>query len=467
MVRRITNLATLCFALAAVGAPAQTGPVISQPAQRSRMQLTVYNQDLGLVREVRQVPVPQGDFLLEFQGVPAQVQPKTLVLEVRGNTGLTVREQNYEFDLMSREKILEKYVGREVAWVQETGGRIVGRLLAVANGPVYEVNGEVVFEVPGRIVLPTLPGDLRAWPTLVWGAQTTRAGTAEIDASYLTGGLSWAADYILQMDPDGKKGDLQAWVSLDNRSGATYADATLMLVAGDIHRAPSPEAPREMMMKAQSLDFAGGVTEEALYDYHLYTVNWPTTFKDNQTKQVSLFEAKDVKVDRQYTTRAESYMFRRDDAYDAAPQDVVVTYAFENRQENHLGMPMPGGTFRVYGQAESGSRQLLGEDRIEHTPRDERIELTVGNAFDVVAERMQKDYKRISDRVHRATHAITLRNHKDEAVTVHVQEMVGGDWEVLEHSHPYSKLGAQALEFVVAVPRDGEVVVTYTVQITY
>lgn len=456
---------TLAGAAAAAAAPA--GPVISQPEQRTHLQLTVYNDDLGLVREVRQVPVPQGDFRLEFQGVPSQVQPKTLQVEVRGNTGLAVREQNFEFDLMSRDKILEKYVGQDVAWAQENGGRIVGRLLGIANGPVYEVNGEIVFEVPGRIVLPALPGDLRAWPTLVWGAQAARAGTAEIDASYLTSGLSWAADYVLQLDPAGKTGDLQAWVSIDNRSGATYPDATLMLVAGDIHRAPVPMPPVQAMRAEKFAMDAAGVAEEALYDYHLYTVNWPTTFKDNQTKQVSLFAAENVAVTRQYTTRADAYVFRRNDAFDALPQDVVVTYAFENRKENHLGLPMPAGVVRVYGQAESGSRQLLGEDRIEHTPRDERLELTVGNAFDVVAERRQTDYQRVSDRVHRATHAITLRNHKDEDVTVHVQEMVGGEWEILKNSHPYTKLGAQALEFVVTVPRDGEVTVAYTAQITF
>ena len=469
MPRRRMTFAAASLALAAtVAGAAEPVPVISQPDQRTRLQLTVYNQDLGLVREVRQVPVPQGDFPLEFQGVPSQVQPKTLVLEIRGGTGLAIREQNFEFDLMSREKILEKYVGRDVAWAQEEGGRIVGRLLGIANGPVYEVNGEVVFEVPGRIVLPALPGDLRAWPTLVWGAHAERAGEAEIDASYLTTGLSWAADYVLQMNAAGTEGDLQAWVSVDNRSGATYPDATLMLVAGDIHRAPVPRPGREVMMKAEmyAMD-AGGVTEEALYDYHLYTVNWPTTFKDNQTKQVSLFEAEKVKVQRQYTTRAESHIFRGGGDFEALPQDVVVTYAFENRKDNQLGLPMPAGVVRVYGQAESGSRQLLGEDAIKHTPRDERISLTVGNAFDIVAERRQQDYQRVSDRVHRATHAITLRNHKDEDVTVRVQEMVGGDWEVLKNSHPYAKLGAQALEFAVNVPRDGETVVTYTVQVTY
>ncbi len=464
---RILVVAGLAVAAAAANA-APPATVISEPGQRTRLQLTVYNQDLGLVRDVRKVPVPQGDFQLEFQGVPAQVQPKTLVLEVRGGTGLTVNEQNFEFDLMSREKILEKYVGRDVAWAQEEGGRIVGRLLGIANGPVYEVNGEIVFEVPGRIVLPALPEDLRAWPTLVWGAKAERAGEAEVDASYLTGGLSWAADYVLQLNPAGTEGDLQAWVSVDNRSGATYPDATLMLVAGEIHRAPAPMPSRNMMAKLEQYAMdAGGVTEETMYDYHLYTVDWPTTFKDNQTKQVSLFEAENVKVQRQYTTRAESHVFQRGGDFEAMPQDVVVTYSFENRRENQLGVPMPAGVVRVYGQAESGSRQLLGEDRIAHTPRDEQIDLTVGNAFDIVAERMQKDYRRISDRVHRATHTITLRNHKDEDVTVHVQEMVGGDWEIVAHTHPYAKLGARALEFVVKVPRDGETVVTYTAQITY
>ncbi len=466
---RILTLAALSGAMLAADAPAGAAgdapaTVVSEPTQRTQLELTVYNQNLGLVREVRRVAVPAGAVALEFQGVPSQIQPKTLVLAIGGKTGLSVLEQNYEFDLMSREKIMEKYVGHDVAWQQETGGRITGKLLGMANGPVYAVNGEIVFDMPGRIVLPSLPADLRARPTLVWRAEAKRAGDAEIDASYLTGGLSWAADYILQLTPKGDQASLQAWVSVDNRSGATYDDAKLMLVAGDIHQAARPPIAMKGQVYAMA-DEARAVTEEALYDYHLYTVNWPTTLKDNQTKQVSLFDADGVTVTKQYTTRAQGQFFRRG-GWGEMPQDVTVTYAFENRQDNHLGLPMPAGVVRVYGEAQSGSRQLLGEDRIDHTPKDERVNLEVGKAFDVVATRVQKDFRKVADTVSRSTFAITLRNHKDEAVSVHVQEMVGGDWEVLESSQPFQKLSAQALEFVVDVPKDGEKTVTYTVQVS-
>jgi len=213
-------------ALIGLVAGGATGPALaadtaaSEPDDRSVLELTVYNQDLALIREVRRLDLPGGAFDLELRGVPAKIRPQTLLVEVGGRTGLVIREQNYEFDLMSREKILEKYVGREVAWIQEDGERVDGRLLGIAAGPVFEVDGEIVFEVPGRIALPRLPENLRARPTLVWRAETERAGEAELDVSYLTGGISWNADYVLQLDAAGEEADLKGWVTVENRSGS-------------------------------------------------------------------------------------------------------------------------------------------------------------------------------------------------------------------------------------------------------
>jgi len=469
--RKTMLLTVLLGSLALVGprpASASEGPVVSDPDGRSRLELTVYNRNLALVRDLRTVTVPAGEFRLEFRGVPEQIRPTTLLVDAGGRTGLEVLEQNYEYDLMSRDKILEKYVGHDLTWIQEDSSRITGRLLGMAAGPVYEVDGEIVFEVPGRIALPRLPENLRARPTLVWRTTTDRGGAADLDVSYLTGGLGWSADYVLQLDQAGERADLQGWVSVENRSGATFEDATLMLVAGEINQvAPDRIKMAEMAMEAPQYRRGGNqVQEETLYDYHLYTVPWSTTFTDNSTKQVSLLEATDVAVERIYTTRAPAHWFRSRTA-GPQPQDVAVSYALENREDNGLGVPMPAGVVRVYGRSAAGGRQLLGEDRIDHTPKDERIELEVGTAFDLVAERLQTDYSKIGDRVHRMTYEITLRNHKDEDVTIHVEEMVGGDWEVLRSSHDYEKLGATALEFAVQVPQDGETTVTYTVQVTY
>jgi len=463
--KRFLPLVALAGALASP-ALAAGEVVVSGPDQRTTLELTVYNQDLALVREVRGATLPGGEFALELQGVPERIRPATLLVEAGGKTGLVILEQNYEFDLMSQEKILEKYVGREIAWIQENGERVTGRLLGMTAGPVYEVGGEVVFEVPGRIALPQLPENLRARPTLVWRARTERAGKADLDVSYLTGGLSWSADYVLQLDAAGTRADLKGWVTVENRSGAGFPNATLQLVAGEINRVqPAPDV--ELMRYALEAKAAGApqVVEETLYDYHLYTVPWATTLPDNSSKQVSLLDASGLAVVRHYTVRGGMHYFRGGQADDK--QDVWVSYAFQNSEENKVGLPLPAGTVRVYGQSQAGKRQLLGEDRIGHTPKDEEVELQVGKAFDLVAERVRKDYRRVSDNVHRNTWEITLRNHKDEDVTIEVREQVGGDWEVSQSSLPYEKISAQEILFRVPVKRDGETMLTYTVEVTY
>lgn len=452
----------------AAAAPPAAGPVISGAQSRQALDVTVYNQNLALVREQRTISLPAGRSLLEFQDVPAQIEPRSLLVGGAGRAAMTVLEQNYEFDLMSREKILEKYVGREISWIQEDGQRVTGRLLGMTAGPIFEVGGEVVFEVPGRLALPTLPENLRARPTLVWLVDAGRGGPVQVEASYLTRGISWSADYVLQLDAKGQRAGLQAWVSVDNRCGATFADARLLLVAGEIHQAaPAPDG--RMMAEMMAVKAAADAfQEEALYDYHLYTLQGTTLLKDGQIKQISLFEAENISVQRRYRLTAPAYWFRDGSkGRQLGQQRVAVSYDLLNTEKNNLGRPLPAGVVRVYGQAASGSRQLLGEDRIGHTPKDERIELQVGIAFDLVAERTQTDYRRVSERSHESAFQIVLRNRKDEAVTIEVDERVGGDWRVLESSHPATKRSATEMSFAVPVPAGGESVLTYRVLVTY
>lgn len=442
--------------------------VIAEATSRQDIDVTVYNRNLALIREVRQVELPAGIFALEFRDVPSQIEPRSLLVEAPDRAGLQILEQNYEFDLMSKEKILEKYVGHEISWIQEDGERISGRLLGLAAGPVYEVGEEVLFEVPGRIALPSLPANLRARPTLVWKAEAERQGEVAIEASYLTRGLSWSADYVLQLDQAGATADLQAWVSLDNQCGASFSDARVYLVAGEIHQA-STQMPlmreRPSMMAGAKADF-GRVTEEALYDYHLYTLTDRTTLKDAQIKQVSLFEAEQIEVMRRYRLGANPGIYRGGGQKDTK-EKVWVYYAFQNEDENNLGLPLPAGVFRVYGQSAGGSRQLLGEDRIDHTPKDEEVELRIGIAFDLTAERERSDYRRVSDKVHESEFTITIRNHKEEEVVVEVRENVGGDWRIIQSTHPHRKLSATRVGFDLPVSADGESVLTYRVQVRY
>jgi hypothetical protein len=444
----------------------ESEPVVSSAAARRGVDVTVYNQDLALVRETRAMEMPEGEFRIEFRDVPARINPVTLLVTAGDKGRFELLEQNYEFDLMSRERILEKYVGRDIAWIQEDGERIQGTLLGMSGGPVFRVGGEVVFDVPGRLALPTLPANLRDRPTLAWLARSARRGATEIEASYVTNGMSWQADYVLQLDEAGQRADLQAWVSVDNRSGGSFEGARLLLVAGDVNQArPEPQIMMGME-RAMKVSADGGFVQESLYDYHLYTLQRPTTLLDNQIKQIALFDASGLKVERHYRLSGQSHYFRGMGRLEDKPA-VEVSYSWENSAKNAVGKPLPAGVVRVYGRSSAGGRQLLGEDRIDHTPVDETIDLRIGNAFDIKAERVRTDSRKLAEDLYRHSFAITLRNHKAEAVVVEVIEPVGGFWEINASSLPARKVDASTIAFAVPVAAGGQTVLTYTVDVRY
>ncbi len=449
--------------LAAEGRPPT---VRSSAADLQRIDVTVYNSNLALVREVRRIDLPRGDFTLEYRGVPSSIQPTTLLVSTDPDGRLVLYDQNYEYDLMTPDKILQKYVGRDIAWIQEDGSRVTGRLLGVNSKPVFQVGGEILFEVPGRLVLPRMPANLRARPTLVWNAHADKGGATTVETSYLTGGLDWDCDYVLQLDRAGRTAGLQAWVSVDNKCGAGFAGAHLLLVAGDINRATPEVLMREDISPVKAMAAPPRFQEESLYDYHLYTLDRPVDLKNQQTKQISLFERQGIKVTRKYRLDGSPRYFHGFGRMQSEGK-VKVLYSFANSADNGLGMPMPAGVMRIYGLSSAGGRQLLGEDRIGHTPRDETIELTAGTAFDVVAERVREKVEKVSDRVTRNSFRITLRNHKDEDITVEVREPVGGQWEVLQSSFPVQRLSANQMSFQVPVEAHGEAVLTYRVEVRY
>jgi hypothetical protein len=466
-----TPIAAALAAVAALAASAALAegpgaPVVSGAGARRGVDVTVYNRDLALVRETRSIELPAGEVRIEFREVPARIDPVTLLVAAGEPGRFELLEQNYEFDLMSRERILEKYVGRDVAWIQEDGTRVQGTLLGMSGGPVFRVGGEVVFEVPGRLALPDLPANLRDRPTLAWLADSSKRGALDVEASYLTRGMSWQADYVLQLDEAGRRGDLQAWVSVDNRSGGSFDGARLLLVAGDINQvAPAPEMMMAMDSMVKSAP-ARGFVEETLYDYHLYTLQQPTTLLDNQIKQIALFEASGLGVKKHYRLQGRTHFFRGAGRLDDRPS-VEVLYSWENTVRNGLGKPLPAGVVRVYGRSSGGGRQLLGEDRIRHTPVDETVELRVGNAFDLVAERVRTDSRKLAEDLYRHSFEITIRNHRSESVVVEVIEPVGGFWEVQQSSLTARKVDASTLAFDVAVPAGGKTVLTYSVDVRY
>ncbi|MBI3247622.1 MAG: DUF4139 domain-containing protein [Deltaproteobacteria bacterium] len=459
---------------APAAAPA-TPPRVSTLDNQTNVSLTIYNSNLGLVKDVRDIDLGEGEQELRFMDVASEVIPTTVhVKSLTDARGLQVLEQNYEYDLISPEKLLEKYVGKEVKILDKnyyTGqDQLTTATLLSANGsPVYQTDNEIHVGLPGRVILPQLPENLLSKPTLVWLLRGGKAGKHTIEASYLTNQITWSADYIVVLNADDTQADLSGWVSIDNKSGATYKNATLKLVAGDVHRV-QPKAvmyQRALAMADAAAPEAKQFTEEGFFEYHLYTLDRPATVKSNQTKQMTLLSAASIPVVKRFTLQGQQGYFMNpySSADELPPEKVSVTLEIENAQKHNLGLPLPKGTVRVYKADKEGSLQFTGEDSIDHTVKDELVKVKMGEAFDVTGRRKQTDFKQIARGVTEIAWEITLRNHKPEPVTVRVNEPLFGDWEVLSASLKYEKADAHTLRFDVPVPKDGEVKVTYRIRI--
>ena len=449
-------------------------PLTSTRADQTQVSLTIYNSNLGLVKDVREIELAEGLTRLQFMDVAARIMPTTVLVRSRTDANtLQVLEQNYEYDLLSPDKLLEKYVGKEVKLLDKnyfTGKDelVTATLLATNDSPIYRVGDEISIGLPGRVILPQLPANLIAQPTLVWLLRTQAASTHTIEASYLTDDITWQADYVAALNSDDSLADLSGWVSIENKSGTTYRDATLKLVAGDINRV-QPEVLYEQAMTMAAPPGARSepqFQEEAFFEYHLYTLERATTVQDNQTKQMSLLSAADIPITKRLVLRGQPHYARA--TFDTPPplQKVSVYLEIENAEQHHLGIPLPKGTLRVYKADAQGSLQFVGEDNIDHTPKDETVSVKMGEAFDVVGERRQTSFTRLSRRLSEVSWQIVVRNHKDEDVRVRVEEPMSGDWEVVASTpEQHEKPDAHTLRFEVAVPKNGEVTIGYRVRV--
>ncbi|MCC6155338.1 MAG: DUF4139 domain-containing protein, partial [Candidatus Hydrogenedentes bacterium] len=443
-----------------------------RPSNQVDIAVTVYNNNLALVRDTREyAELGTGEISLPFESVAAQIRPETVSLKSVSSPGsIRILEQNYEFDLISPNKLMEKYVGKTVKLKnfdsKVTSGTVDAELLSTNEGPIYRVGPEIYIGHPGNVVLPEIPANLIAEPTLVWQLENDSA-VQKVEVSYLTGGISWNADYVVTLAKDERSLDLEGWVTLANQSGATFEHAQLKLVAGEVNRVRE-ELPRRMERGispngAMYLDFA---REETFGEYHLYTLPRRTTIKQNQSKQVSLLSAADAGVTKHYEYRGNSYFYSQQIA-PMVDQKVGVFLVFVNKKENKLGMPLPAGVMRVYQEDQTGALQFAGEDRIKHTPKDEEVKLRLGNAFDVVAKRTQTDFRVIADQVFESAYEIKIRNHKASDVVVDVVEEMDGDWTILTKSHEFVKKDARTAVFSLPVPKDGETVLTYSVRVSH
>lgn len=351
----------------ALGLPPTAGaaPVSITGADQREVMVTVYNGNLGLVKDVREIRLDAGAIEARFADVAAQIDPTSVHLRsLTDAAGLRILEQNYEYDLLSSEKLMEKYVGRTVRLYQSNGSYQEAKLLSM-RGPVYDINGQIHMGHFGSVVLPSLPENLVSKPTLTWLLHNTRPAPQRVEASYLTGGISWKADYVMVINPADTRTDLTGWVTITNQSGATYRDAALKLVAGDIHRAGNRQDARralEVAAKAAPATPDREFRSEGFFEYHLYTLDARSTIKDSQTKQLTLLSAADIPVDKRFIYNGAASYFRSQYGTPISNQKVGVYLDIKNAKDKGLGMPLPKGRVRVYKADTSGSQQLIGED---------------------------------------------------------------------------------------------------------
>jgi len=467
VIATLLTMAILSPGGAAIAAPL---PAITRDSQRDLM-VTIYNGNLGLVKDTREAHLPTGMSEVPFADVAAQIDPTSVHLKsLTDPSGLRILEQNYEYDLLSAQKLLEKYVGKKVRLYQGNGSYLEATLLST-DGPVFDINGEIHMGHHGQIVFPALPENLVSKPTLRWLLRNGTAAPQRIEASYLTGGVTWKADYVVILNAADDRADLTGWVTIDNKSGATYKDAALKLVAGDVNRARDDRTRQALEMASKSVAAAAPASRdfvsEGFFEYHLYTLDGRTTTKDNQTKQLTLMTAAGVPVRKELAFFGARDYYRTQYGTPMSNQKVSVFVELTNAKANNLGVPLPKGKIRVYKADKSGSQQLVGEDWIDHTPADEKVRIKMGEAFDVVGERTQRDWKKISGSTYEVEWEISLRNHKKENVVVSVIEPIPGDWEVLQETQRHEKLEAHTLRYQVPVPAEGAAKLTYRVRLRF
>lgn len=444
--------------------------------------VTIYNGDLALVKDTRKIKLKTGLNALALRDVSAQIRPETALLRsINAPGSLTLLEQNFDFDLLTPEKLLEKYVGKTVSLVKThptTGAETSEQatVLSANNGVILKVGNRIETGVhANRIVFDDVPANLRDRPTLVTQINNKGAADQTVELSYLTGGLGWKADYVAELNSKEDTLDLSGWVTLTNTSGASYKNAKLQLVAGDVNRVQENH-PRAMTMRKDVVMMAEAASapmaEESLLEYHLYTLDRPTTINENQTKQVALLSASGVPARKELVLKGAEYYYQSQYGDLGTKLKVGVFIEFDNKEASKLGMPLPKGILRVYKKDNAGNAQFVGEDNIDHTPKNETVRLKLGESFDVTADKKQTEFKVLPNpqKGHSAFESafeFTLKNAKKEKMTVIVQEPIGGDWKIINESHPHNKANSHLAVWKIEIPAEGKTTLTYRTQVKY
>lgn len=473
----------LFFAIACQSANPISRTTPAAAAKTGGVDITVYNSNTALIKDKRTLTLKSGTNEVRFTDVAAQIDPTSVQFNsMTDPSGTRVIEQYYAYDIVGSQKILQKYLDQNIALVTEDGTKYSGKLLSGADDVILQSDdGQVTTVKLARVrevKFPQLPGGLITKPTLIWLVNSTRDGNQDTQVTYMTNGINWKANYVALVNKDDSAMNLNGWVTIDNQSGATYEDANLKLVAGDVRRVSPQPAARDGVFAAPTAAAKASeqqFTQQDFFEYHLYSLRRPTTIQNRETKQIEFTNAATVGINKLFVyDGAGQFRFYGypviDSGYGRSTETKVATMLeFKNAEQNQLGVPLPKGTIRVYKSDADGSNQFIGEDNIDHTPKDEMIRLNIGNAFDIVGERSQTKFNKISDKVIEESFQIKLRNHKKEAVEVRAVERLyrWSNWQIMQSTQDYNKLDSQTIEFRVKVPADGEGVVNYTVRYSF
>ncbi len=446
---------------------------------RKNIFVTIYNRNLALIKDKRKIRIPRGEVILEFKGVSGKIIPETAMLK---SPGLKVLEQNFEFDLLTPQSLLKKFTGKKIKIIKTnpaTGReRIVdAKVLSTTNGTVLKFDGGIETGTPGKIIFPYVPENLRITPTLTMlvKTKTKKARDRDMELSYLTRGLTWKADYIAKLNKKDNALDLKGWVTLTNKSRATYKDACLKLVAGDVN---ITRERRNIYLKSFETASPGRApaeqdfSREQLFEYHMYTLNRKTTVKDNQTKQIALLNAFNVPCKKEFIiqTGGNSWYYRQHFNDSGIHLKTAVYIKFKNSEKNHLGVPIPKGIIRVYKEDKKGNLQFSGEDRIDHTPENAVVKIKLGNAFDISAIKKQTRFIKLDSTgynsyKYQSDYEIKIMNSKSELVSIKIMVSLNGQWRIIKENFHHTKTDSTHAVWDIHVPAKGLRFLKYTVQI--
>ncbi len=439
-------------------------------SEASELEVTVYNSNLGVVKEYRDTFLNKGLNDVLYKGVASSIDTTSVKLKSI-NGVIDVWEQNYQYDLVNMNKILEKYIDKEITAYQVYGDKkelVQGTLLSFTGSQLIlmDADGKIQTLYSNNLVLPELPEGLITKPTLQWLIESEKSMNHTLELSYMTSGMTWRADYVLVTNDDDTLLDLNGWVTVTNNAGTTFKDASLKLVAGDVNRVTQWRGGAADLAYEAMAPISGKsqFVEEGLFEYHMYDLQRKTTLKNNEQKQISLLESSGIDVEKEYIYDDIQSWWWYGSAYSSSGEKKIDVYLnFMNSEENNLGIPLPAGIMRVFKEDSEDKLQFVGEDYIDHTPKDEELHILMGQAFDIVGERRQMDYNLLSQ-WHEYTWEVELRNHKDEDIVVTVIERTGGDWHIVEENVEHLKYSNNIIKWYVPVKANSDSILSYTIR---